>query len=626
MCAIGGGVNVENREALERMLSVMAHRGPDDTGVYRDEARRVELGHRRLSIIDLTNAGHQPMSDAAKQAWVVFNGEIYNYKPLRAKLEKLGRSFRSQSDTEVIAEGYAEWGTDVFKKLDGMWAVALYDAKAGKLFLSRDPAGIKPLFVWRNGASLLFASELTALRAALPARALSVNDASVARFIAHGYLYTDETVFNEVTRVPAGSVREYALPSLEERDENIFEPARRFETRSLNEGVAQFDALFGASVRATLQADVPVGLFLSGGIDSALTGYHIKAAGAQLTAFTVGFEEAGFDESGVAARIAEHFDFPHVVHTMRARDVAADLERVLDAFGEPFADTSALPTFYVSKLARKHGVKVALGGDGADELFGGYQTHYLPRLAEAWRRTPRAADFLLRAAATLLPGGFQKLGTREKLARFAQAARNPYPRAHARWKRVFTDDELARLLTPAARDAALAADADFEQFFERVRDTSQNELDEVMKVDFYTFLQGSCLVKSDIASMQHSLEVRVPFLNKDLIDFAWFLPPQFKAGPFSTKRLLRAAAAAHLPRSITRLPKRGFVPPLNHWLAGELKLGMLSILSRQNIDRVGFLNYNYVVSLVEEHCAHRADNSKKLWALMSLVRFFSRHG
>ena len=623
MCAIAGGVNIKDPQALTHTLNLLAHRGPDDEGTYYDEQARVFLGHRRLSIIDLSPAGHQPMSDDAKSIWVTFNGELYNYKSLRTELQALGRVFHSNSDTEILVHGYAQWGSEIFKKVDGMWAVALYDKRAGKLMLSRDPAGIKPLYFYREGNTLLFSSEMGALASALPANALSVRQAGIGRFLAHGYLYGNETIYNEISRVPAGCVHTYSLPTLEMREERVYMPRKRFDVRGMSDAVAQFNELFSSSVRDTLQSDAPVGLFLSGGIDSALTGYHIKEAGANLTAFTVGFAEQSFDESAVATRIAKHLGFPHVTHIMRAEDIAEDIEHILDSFGEPFGDTSALPTYYISKLAHEHGIKVALGGDGADELFGGYQTHYLPHFAEAYRHTPSITDRALRTGAQLLPSAFSKLGSREKLMRFVGAARNPYQLAHARWKNLFTDDDLRHLLHAEASDGILHADTDFEDFFSQVHDSSQDKLDEVMKVDFLTFLRGSCLVKSDISSMQHGLEIRVPFLNKDILDFAWFLPTKYKVGPFSTKRLLRKALARYVPADIARMKKQGFVPPLALWLTRELKPAMLSILSQEEVARVGFLEYNYIVSLIDDHLAQRADNSKKIWALMSLVRFFS---
>jgi asparagine synthase (glutamine-hydrolysing) len=623
MCAIAGGVALKNADTLGQMLACMAHRGPDDTGMYEDKERDIALGHQRLSIIDLSSAGHQPMTSSDGSLVIVFNGEIYNYHELRSQLQEHGHVFHSMSDTEVILTGYAEWGADIFKKIDGMWALALYDIRAGTLLLSRDPAGIKPLYVYQDETTLLFASEIGALASVLPAGARTIRDASIDRFLAHGYLYGTETVYEHINSLAAGYVRTYTLPALAVTEESIYTPRKRFTVAGMDDAVKQFNELFSASVCATLQSDVPVGLFLSGGIDSALTGYHIKEAGAKLTAFTVGFAEQSFDESPAAARIAQHLGFPHVTHMMSGSDVADDVEHILDSFGQPFADTSALPTYYLSKLAREAGVKVALDGSGADELFGGYQTHYLPPFAEAYRHTPAGFDAIQHAGARLLPARATKLGSREKLTRFANAARNPYRRAHAHWKRVFTEKEFERVLTPEARAAARAVDTEFDSFFAQVAPSSQNPADEVMKVDFLTFLPASCLVKSDIVSMQHGLEIRVPFLNKDLIDFAWYLPTQYKVGLFATKRLLRRALADYLPADIVRMKKQGFVPPLALWLAGELKPAMLRILSPEHIARVEFLEYKYIGSLIDDHLAQRADHSKKLWALMSLVRFLN---
>lgn len=621
MCGIAGTVHFENG-TLDEMLELLKHRGPDDVGVYRDAHHGVSLGHRRLSIIDLSSAGHQPMSNIEQTIWVTYNGEIYNYKQLTTDLKKLGHTFISHSDTEVLIHGYAEYGKKIFEKIDGMWAVALYDRKAGKLMLSRDPAGEKPLYIYQKGNTFMFSSEINAIKKTLPAGSLTVRSGALRRYLSHGFIYGDETAYDEIKRIPAGSVVTYILPALSVEVTSSYQPQKRFEVQSMDEAIPKFNELFTKSIRETLQADVPIGLFLSGGIDSALVGYHVHEAGANLKAFTIGFPEQSFDESSIASRIAEHIGFPHYVHMMRGEDVAEDVERILDAFGEPFADTAALPAYYMSKLAREHGIKVALAGDGADELFGGYQTHYLPPLAAAYQQTPRIIDALSRAAASAIPTTYTKLGTKEKLTRFLHAARSPYQRAHAEWKRVFTDADLRQLFTGNHHDL-LNEESYFDEFFDAVRETSSTKMDEAMKVDFHTFMRASCLVKSDIASMQNSLEVRLPFLNKDMIDFGWFLSTDLKVSPFQTKKLLRRALAPYLSKRIAHIPKKGFVPPLAVWLTTELKSAMLDILSEDHIAKIGLISYSYVVTLIDDHLAGRADNSKKIWALMSLVRFLS---
>lgn len=622
MCAIAGTVQITDRKILERMLKPLAHRGPDDTGLFYDDEKKVFLGHQRLSIIDLSHAGHQPMLSADESVAVVFNGEIYNYKELRQDLRKKGYEFRSASDTEVLVHGYAAYGADIFTKLDGMWAIALYDKKENRLYLSRDPAGIKPLYFYKGGGSLLFASEIGALADVVPQ--LHIEKSSLKKFLVHGYIYGTDTIYKEIQEVQPATTHMFFFPGLEGTSKAHYRPAKRPAPETLEQGVAQFKELFARSVRATLQADVPVGLFLSGGIDSALVGYEANRAGARLQAFTIGFEDKAFDESEMASRIAQHLGFPHKSLIMRGADVAHDIERILDAFGEPFADTSALPTYYLSKFARAEGYKVALAGDGADELFGGYPTHYLPSLARVYRYTPRALDALLQGAAQALPHSFTKLGNREKLSRFLYAAREPFEAAHAKWKHLFSDTELKQLLTPDAYSGMEGESADFKQFFGIVRKDSPSATEAVAKVDFMTFLTSDCLVKSDITSMQHGLEIRVPFLNKELIDFGWSLPAHMKASPFQTKKLLRAALQQSLPKEITRLPKQGFVPPLALWLTQELKPVMLDLLSQENVAKTGFLHYTYVAELIKDHLEGRQDNVKKLWALMSLVRFYTK--
>ncbi|MCR4276188.1 MAG: asparagine synthase (glutamine-hydrolyzing) [Candidatus Parcubacteria bacterium] len=622
MCGVAGTIGIRNNRALTEMLGALQHRGPDDEGEYYDANRGVALGHRRLSIIDLSQAGHQPMASEDGSVVVVFNGEIYNYKQLTGELRQQGFTFRSTSDTEVLVHGYRAWGSDVFKKIDGMWAVALYDKRAGKLFLSRDPAGIKPLYLYKKGTTLAFSSEIGALARVPPQGSLAMNEMAMRAYLTHGYIYGTDTMYREITSVPPATTLTISLPDLSTTSETHFIPERHTPPKTLREAVDEFEKIFADSVQATLQADVPVGLFLSGGIDSSLVGYQVKQAGAQMKAFTIGFDEQGFDESRDAARIAEHFGFPLETVIVRGSDIVPEALRVLDSFGQPFADMSALVTDHLSRFAREQGCTVALTGDGADELFGGYPTHYLPKLAAWYQKMPRAADAILDMFRRALPRDFSKLGNREKLTRFLEGARHPVEAAHARWKSVFTENELAEILVPDTLTNRGAPD--FAAFFDMVREASSDAADLVSKVDFLTFLTSDCLVKSDIASMQHGVELRVPFLNKALIDFAWNLPGEMKASPFHTKKVLRQSLARALPRSIARAPKRGFVPPLAHWLMKELKPLMCELLSEDAIAKVGFLQYAPVAELVEQHLAGREDHAKKLWALMSLSRFVFR--
>jgi len=550
---------------------------------------------------------------------VVFNGEIYNYKQLTDELRQKGYSFRSSSDTEVLVHGYRAWGTDIFKKIDGMWAVALYDKKGGKLHMSRDPSGIKPLSIYKKGGMLLFASEIGALARALPQGALTLDQSAMRAYLTHGYIYGAHTAYQEITPIKPATTVTISVPDLRMTGETHYVPVRHTPPATLEEASEQFDTLFADSVRATLQADVPVGLFLSGGIDSSLIGYHAKRAGAELKAFTLGFDKRSFDESGDAARIARHLGFPHETILVRGSDIAPEALRILDSFGEPFADMSALVTDHVSRFAHDSGYKVALAGDGADELFGGYPTHYLPTLARWYKQTPHVTDALLSALRHAFPRDFEKLGMREKIARFLSGARSSTEDAHARWKNVFTGEDLKGLVTPGA--LAVGEEADFAEFFAALRDKSDDATNLVSKVDFLTFLSSDCLMKSDIASMQHGLEVRVPFLNKPLIDFAWSVPGAMKASPFRTKKLLRRSLARFLPSDIAHAKKRGFVPPLAHWLNKELRPLMLDLLSKEAVAKVGFLEYAPIAALIESHLAGREDHAKKLWALMSLSRF-----
>jgi len=621
MCAIAGTINIHDREVLKTMLKLMAHRGPDDQGEYYDNLNKVSLGHCRLSILDLSPAGHQPMLNAHGTIVAVFNGEIYNYKELRSELILKGYTFHSNTDTEVLIYGYEEYGADIFKRLDGMWAVAIYDNVRHLLVLSRDPAGMKPLYVYRNKNVLAFSSEIGALANAVSAESLTLNNDSTAMYLAHRYIFGIKTIYKEVENIPVSSTMSISLDTMETKTELHYVPQKKSISMSIDQAVVEFTHLFDKSVLATLQSDVPVGLFLSGGIDSALVGHTVKRIGHPLKSFTVGFENPNFDEGMIASRIAKHIGLPHTTWLMTAKDVKVDIYKILDAFGQPFADMSALPTYYASRMARQDGYKVILTGDGADELFGGYPTHYLPKLLHIYEHLPQFFDSLFASIADVLPYRHTKLGAREKILRFLLGVRHPYQIAHAKWKLIFNSRELELLILPAKHDIYMRT-PDFKEFFDMI--LSRDETDAVIKADFMSFLPYDCLVKSDISAMQNGIELRSPFLNKDIIDFAWHLPSSMKAGLFKTKIILRKALSEVLPPAIMHLPKRGFVPPLSIWLARELKSVMFDILCECNIAKAGFLNYNYILTLMEEHISRRQDHSAKLWCLMGLVRFYSK--
>ncbi len=626
MCAIAGIIHSSDSKALPKMLSAMAHRGPDDYGEYHDHERQISLGHRRLSIIDLSPAGHQPMLDESGDVIVVFNGEIYNYKELRAKLKNKGHNFRSESDTEVIVEGYKEYGSDIFKKLNGMWAIAVYDKKRRILTLSRDPAGMKPLYIYHSAGVLAFASEIEALSLALPAGSLTIDSGSISMYLRHRYIYGTRTIYHEIEQVAPASTMTFMLDDMNVRSEVHYVPKKKYIRVNLDDTVTEFSRLFQTSVQETLQSDVPVGLFLSGGIDSSLVGHAVHQAGIPLHSFTVDFEHKDFNEANIAGNIARHLGLPHAVWRMTADDVLIDIEKILDAFGQPFGDMSVLPTYYASKMARQNGYKVVLTGDGADELFGGYPTHYLPVLSKIYRKTPAIFDTLFGGIAGILPSSRTRLGMKEKLERFLYGVRSPFRSAHAQWKKIFSPEELDRLLDSQFLSLKENTQVpDFDEFFKMISPYAQDDVDEVIKTDFMTFLPSDCLVKSDISSMQNSVELRSPFLNKEIIDFAWHLPSDMKARAFRTKIVLRKALSRALPSRLTRLPKKGFVPPLSFWLCTTLKSTMLDILSQQAIAKVGFLKYDYVATLLEEHLDHRRDHAAKIWCLLSLVRFYSRH-
>ncbi len=624
MCGIAGSVKSGGKNAVDGILRSLAHRGPDDVGVYSDAENDVHLGQRRLSIIDLSSAGRQPMANEDGSIWLTFNGEIYNYKKLKPFLTGRGHKFRSETDSEVIIHGYEEFGTKIFEKLDGMWAAALYDRSSGKLILSRDPAGIKPLYLIEDGQKIIFSSEIGALKSNCQA-GTTLNESSLVKFMAQGYIYGDETIYKEIKEVPVATNLVFNLKEGGSFKESNYNFSGESSVKTLEEGIRSFKNTFNESVRQSLQADVPVGIFLSGGIDSSLVGHYVKENGADLKVFTIGFEEKDFDESRIAREISRALGFKkHFVHILKPKDISDKTGEIIDLFGEPFGDMSSLPTYYLSMLARENDCRVVLSGDGGDELFGGYPTQYLPEIVSLYSKTPDVVHQGLVSLADYLPSTYSKLGFEEMAKRFLHGAKSDYRKGHFLWKVLFRMEDVKNILKKDFYEKYVSEvfERGFSDFFDE--EPAADKVSEVINVDFKTFLASNCLVKSDICSMAHAVELRVPFLNRPVLEFARTLPSEYKTKPFQTKILLRKTAEEILPASITKIKKKGFVPPLSRWLQGELKGFMLENLSRDNVYKTGLLNYDAVDSLVNSHLKGKRDNTRQIWSLISLVRFLNK--
>jgi len=618
MCGICGLVSAAGTpdvEAVARMSARLVHRGPDDDGLFCEG--QAALAARRLSIIDLAR-GHQPISSEDGSAVVVQNGEIYNYRELKRELAGRGHRFATDCDTEVLVHAYEEWGDAFLERLRGMFALALWDKRRRRLLLARDRFGIKPLYYRCAGGELSFASELKAMLEQ-PGFSREIDPRAVAAYLAFNSIPAPLTIFAEARKLPPGHLlswdggeprlRRYARPG----------PAAAAEVRrgSAGELAAELREVLDDSIRAHLVADVPVGVLLSGGVDSggiaALASLHVSEP---LRTFSIGFEEQGFDELSRARLVAERYGTDH--HELILRPDAVELlPRLVEAFDEPFGDSSALPTYLVSGLASGH-VKTAMSGEGGDELFGGYYTYVADLLA---RRVGRLAA-LARPLAEALPSRSGRVGFDYKAKRFARAAANPDPlQRHHGWKEIFSPQARAGL----AGEGVAGWDP-LDLYRERYAETAAAPpLARMQDVDLGIYLADDLLVKTDRLSMAHSLELRVPFLDAAVADFAFSLPTRLKVRGFAKKRLLRAALEPLLPREIVHGRKQGFSIPIAAWLRGPLEPFAREVLAPSAVARQGLLDPAAVTPLLDRHCAGREDLSRQIWGLMALTLWFDRY-
>ena len=614
---MAGGAS-DSRELVERMCAALAHRGPDDEGSVHLDG--VTLGMRRLSIIDL-EGGHQPIHNEDSRLWVVQNGEIYNHLELRAELIAAGHSFYTQSDTEVLVHGYEEWGEDVVERLNGMFAFALLDRSRGVVFLARDRMGIKPLHYAIDGNRLVFASELKALLCD-PALRRGIDPVALDQYLALEYVPSPLSIVRGISKLPPAHtltwsvapgthrIRRYWAPDLAE-GEGAGPP------RSLDSQCEELREVLRESVRKELISDVPLGVFLSGGIDSSAVAAMMAELGSDVKSFSVGFADRSFDESGYARQVARHLGTEHRELTLEPDMLLGLIPKLSSLLDEPLGDASIIPTYLLSEFTRRH-VKVALGGDGGDELFAGYPTMQAHRLAGFYGRAPGVVRRgLVEPVVRRLPVSRDNLSFDFRAKRFVSGASHPVAERHQRWMGSFAAEERTALLSSEVRgevarngrgDPAAA-----------VLDGAglRDPLNQVLLIDMRMYLENDILVKLDRASMMASLEGRVPLLNNDFVEYATRLPLDLKLRGLRSKFLFKRALRGVLPDSILKRPKKGFGIPVAHWFRGPLKEQMLSVLSPERIARNGFFDPAAVGVLVRDHLEGRRDNRKQLWTLFA---------
>jgi asparagine synthase (glutamine-hydrolysing) len=613
MCGLAGFVGAGTPAELRAMGTAIKHRGPDGEGVEVDAARGVHLVHRRLAIVDLAG-GAQPMWNSARTIAVIFNGEIYNHLELRAALKAKGHHFRTDhSDTEVLVHGYAEWGDELPMRLNGMFAFAVYDVARERLFFARDRFGKKPLYYHCRPGLFAFGSELTALLAH-PGVARRVDRASLAKLFAYGFIPSPRSLYEDVFRLPAGHQMAYALdePGLvrvRKYWEFAIEPPRRIPADPEGEWGEELRHLLAQSVRRRLMSDVPLGVFLSGGIDSsAVLAYATKAlAAGRVQTFSIGFREPSFDESGHARAVAAHFGSEHheeILSVDRARELTP---HVLGRLDEPFGDPSIVPTFQLCEFARKR-ITVALGGDGGDELFAGYDpfkalgiARWYGALVPAWMKGG------VRRLAELLPVSEANMGLDFRIKRGLRGASYPPRLWNPVWLGPLEAREIADLLAQPVAVEEVYAEAI--QAWETTSAT--HVVDKTL--EFYTrfYLPDDILTKADRASMMVSLELRSPFLDQDVADFARRIPHEYKYRHGATKYLLKQALRGVVPGEVLDRRKKGFGIPLTRWLRGWDDGGFARAAAIAGSPA-------RVAATLAEHKAGKRDNRLALWCLLAL--------
>jgi asparagine synthase (glutamine-hydrolysing) len=620
MCGIAGFVDGfvtatrEGDEALVRaMCGVIRHRGPDDEGVHVEAG--VGLGMRRLSIIDLST-GHQPMRNEDGTVVVVFNGEIYNYRELRRELESHGHAFYTSSDTETIVHAYEQWGEDAFARLRGMFGIALWDRTTRTLLLARDRAGIKPLHYVTHDGRLYFGSEIKSLLTA-GAAPRELDPTALDHYLSFLYAPRDRAMFKGVHKLPPGHLLRWHDGRAEVRQYWSIADRETF-AGSETEAARELRRVLADAVRSHMISDVPLGAFLSGGVDSSIVvGLMAHASARPVKTFSIGFDEPQFDELEYARVVSRHFGTEHHEFIVRPDGVGI-LDRLIDHFDEPFADSSAIPTWYVSEVARRH-VTVVLSGDGGDELFGGYD-RYLPHPAvERFDKLPLPGKRKVAAVIwPLMPHGASGKGL---LRRVARSDDGRFLDSIAQLQ----SDEKRALYTPDLRRRLGGFDAEAFLGSHFARFASLGAQSRMMRFDFETYLPDDVLTKVDRMSMAQSIESRVPLLDNEVIDLAASLPSSLKIVNGRRKHILKEAVRDLLPASILDRKKQGFGVPLGVWFRGELAGLFSDVLDSPRTRQRGYFEPAFVNRLVTEHRTGRRDHTLRLWQLLVFELWHRQH-
>jgi asparagine synthase (glutamine-hydrolysing) len=627
MCGICGFSSPNERAAdlgiLKKMMKTLEHRGPDDEGYYTEHG--IALGHRRLSIIDL-DTGKQPIHNEDETIYVVFNGEIYNFPVLRKELEKKGHRFYTKTDTEVLVHLYEEEEEGCVEKLAGMFAFAIWDRKKKKLLLARDRIGIKPLFYAYNGRNFAFASEPKALLQ-LPWIEGRLDPQGLSYYLSYDFIPAPYCIYEDIRKVPPGHLVVYQVGGIRcERYWDLDFNDRfdgKLSTKELRELIWKE---FCRVVKAHLISDVPVGVLLSGGIDSTSVLAALRYEGVNdVKTFSIGFDDPSFDESIYFRRAASFFETEHYEEVLAPNKLIEIIPAVTAILDEPLADASIMPTYLLSGFTKGY-VKVALGGDGGDELFAGYPTYQAFVLARHYENLPQVIRFLAEEVVKRLPVSFDNMSFDFRAKKFISGIFCPPVERHYTWMGTFLPEEKERLLVRSIKSRL----SDFNSFnilHDYLQDKKfSSDLGKLLYLDTKLYLQDGVLVKVDRASMAHGLEVRVPFLDHRFVEMITGIPESLKLKGLTTKYIWKRAISERIPAEILRRGKKGFGIPIGKWFDGELKALLLELLSDDRLKRQDIFDPSAVGKLVSDHLTHQVDNRKKIWNLLVFQLWWDKFG
>ena len=624
MCGIAGFYSenysqVEKSTIVKNMCDKIHHRGPDTDGYFVMD--NFAIGMRRLKIIDL-NTGDQPIFNEDKTVSIVFNGEIYNYRELREKLIAKGHQFITNTDTEVIVHLYEEEGYDCLHQLEGMFAFAILDLRKDIFFLARDKFGIKPLYYYFNETNFVFASELKALLEH-PIVTKKLNYSALNYYLIMEYVPAPLTIFEGINKLEQGHYLELSGKKLYKQQYYFLNFEPKFSSNDMEFYLKELDWLIEKAVERRKISDVPLGSFLSGGIDSSLIAAYFMAHSSQkLHTFSIGFQEKSFDESNYARQVAEYLGTEHHEKIFTPQEMTSILPDIIQNMDEPFADASILPTYLLSKFTREN-VTVALSGDAGDEVFAGYPTYFARKLAKPF---PKLSYYLLKPFVNLLPSSDENISFDFKAKRFVSGLKYKPDYRHQIWLGSFNFDEKNKLFSRESKNNLKDEINRLMIVDEHInKSTMKNNWEKSLWLDMRFYLQDNMLVKVDRASMLNSLEVRVPFLDTEIVEFMAKVPANLKYKGNKSKFLLKKLAEKYLPDNIINRPKKGFGIPVAKWIKKELKSEFVNTLTGKQISDQQIFNPEYIQKLLQQHLSGRKDNRKLLWTLYIFQKWYGEY-